>query len=411
MRILFIHQNFPAQFKHLAPALVKLKHHVTALVPGPTKTKIWQGVHIENYLITTTNTKNIHPLALDFESKVIRGEACLSKALKLKEAGYCPDIIISHPGWGESLFLKEVWPTSELKLYCEFYYKGRGADFDFDPEFAQHSAWESGRANLKNSTILLQINKAVSAITPTEWQASLFPDHVRQKLTVIHEGIDTDKVQPNTDSLFKLTNKITLTAGDEVVTFVNRHLEPYRGFHIFMRSLPEIIGRNRNVKIIIVGANGVSYGSNPPDGGTWTDRMIAEVVSSLPNQAKERVFFTGTLPYDKYISLLQISTVHVYLTYPFVLSWSLLEAMSAGCAIVASDTEPVREVISHNENGILADFFDTGALAKKVNLLLNDLELRQRLANKARQHVISRYDHKTVCLPAQIKWALANHSK
>ncbi len=408
MRILFIHQNFPAQFKYLAPALVKRKHQVTALVPGPTKTKNWKGVDIENYSITRTNTTNIHPLVLDFESKVIRGEACLSKALQLKEAGYSPDIIISHPGWGESLFLKEVWPTSKLKLYCEFYYHGRGVDFDFDPEFAKHSAWDSGRANLKNATILLQIDNAFAAITPTDWQARVFPNHVRQKLTVIHEGIDTDNVQPNTGSVFRLTNKITLTAQDEVVTFVNRHLEPYRGFHIFMRSLPEILGRNQNVKIIIVGANGVSYGSNPPDGGTWTDRMIAEVVSSLPNQAKERVFFTGTLPYDQYISLLQITTVHVYLTYPFVLSWSLLEAMSAGCAIVGSDTEPVREVISHNENGLLTDFFDTGALASKVTHLLNDPKLRQRLANQARQTVISRYDHKTVCLPAQINWALAN---
>jgi len=406
MNILFIHQNFPGQFKHLAPALVKAGHTVTALILTKTDAKQWNGVRLVSYCLNRGNAKEAHPWTVDFESKVIRGEACLKAALALKDQGYIPEVILAHPGWGESLFLKEVWPEAKLKLYCEFFYRARGADVNFDPEFSASDPADAGRVTLKNANMLLQFQNADSGLSPTHWQASTFPQHIRDKITVIHDGIDTKVLSPNPSVSFLLDNGKSFTRDDEVITFVNRALEPYRGFHIFMRSLPRLLTTRPNAQVLIVGKEGVSYGAQPPNGKSWKTIFSEEVLPKLTPQQRERIHFLGTIDYPSFINLLQVSRVHVYLTYPFVLSWSLLEAMSVGCSIVASDTQPLHEAIKHNDTGLVVDFFDHNALADSVSCLLDDEDTRVRLGKSARAFAIENYDLKSVCLPKQIQWLL-----
>ena len=404
MKILFIHQNFPGQFKFLAPALVKQGHTVVAMTMQKTEAKEWQEVRLAPYTATRGTTPKVHPWISDFETKTIRAEACFRAALRIRAEGLNPDLIVSHHGWGESLFLKDVWPQAKLAIYCEFYYHPRGADVGFDPEFPAEDAGEVCRLRLKNLNNLLHFEVADAAISPTHWQASTFPEPFRSKITVVHDGIDTEAVAPNPAVSLTLNGNIKLTRADEVITFVNRNLEPYRGYHIFMRALPELLKRRPQARVLIVGADDVSYGARPEEGKKWKDIFASEVRPQISDADWARVHFLGHIPYQHFIPLLQLSTVHVYLTYPFVLSWSLLEAMSVGCAIVASDTQPLREAIRHDDTGRLVDFFDVPGLANEVCALLDDPVARQRLGANARAFAQATYDLKTVCLPRQLQW-------
>ena len=404
MKILFIHQNFPGQFKFLAPALVKQGHTVVAMTMQKTEAKEWQGVRLAPYTATRGTTPKVHPWISDFETKTIRAEACFRAALRIRAEGLNPDLIVSHHGWGESLFLKDVWPQAKLAIYCEFYYHPRGADVGFDPEFPAEDAGEVCRLRLKNLNNLLHFDVADAAISPTHWQASTFPEPFRSKITVVHDGIDTEAVAPNPAVSLTLNGNIKLTRADEVITFVNRNLEPYRGYHIFMRALPELLKRRPQARVLIVGADDVSYGARPAEGKKWKDIFASEVRPQISDADWARVHFLGHIPYQHFIPLLQLSTVHVYLTYPFVLSWSLLEAMSVGCAIVASDTQPLREAIRHDDTGRLVNFFDVPGLANDVCALLDDPVARQRLGANARAFAQATYDLKTVCLPRQLQW-------
>jgi len=373
----------------------------------------WQGVKLVHYSASRGTTPNVHPWVSDFETKAIRGEACFRAALQLKAKGLTPDVIVAHHGWGESLFLKEVWPQAKLAIYCEFFYHPQGADVGFDPEFPPTDPGDACRLRLKNLNNLLHFEVADAGISPTHWQASTFPEGFRQKITVVHDGIDTVAVAPN--AAMGLTLKkadgqdLPLTRQDEVITFVNRNLEPYRGYHVFMRALPAILRARPQARVVLVGADGVSYGAAPANAKNWRQVFLDEVRDQID---LSRVNFVGTLGYKDFVTLLQISMVHVYLTYPFVLSWSLLEAMSVGCAIVASDTPPVREAITHDVTGRLVPFFDAAGFAREVLQLIESPADRQRLAGAARAFAQKNYDLHTVCLPQQLAWAekLAGHS-
>lgn len=404
MRILFVHQNFPGQFRHLAPALAAKGHEVTALTMRAEAPAVWRGVRVIGYRALRGNTSGIHPWVGDFESKVIRGEAAFQTALALREKGYRPDLVVAHPGWGESLFLKDVWPEARLGIYCEFHYRAQGADVGFDPEFPSRDPGEACRIRLKNANNLLHFEIADAGLSPTQWQAEGFPERFRSRITVMHDGIDTGVVAPDPTATFAIgtaEGALRLDTDDEIITFVSRNLEPYRGYHVFMRALPAILERRPHAQVVIVGGDGVSYGSRPPQGHCWKTLFLEEVGERLD---RTRVHFTGTLDYRSYLSLLQVSTVHVYLTYPFVLSWSLIEAMSTGCTILASDTAPVREAIRHDETGRLFEFFDSAALAQRACALLDDPGARRRLGAAARAQAQRRYDLASVCLPGQIAW-------
>jgi glycosyltransferase involved in cell wall biosynthesis len=404
MNILFIHQNFPGQFKFLAPALAARGHRVVAMTMQKIEQQNWHGVTLVPYTASRGSTPNIHPWVGDFETKTIRGEACFRAALKLKQQGFNPDVIVAHHGWGESLFLKEIWPTAKLGVYCEFFYHANGSDVGFDPEFPVTDVAEPCRMRLKNLNNLLHFDIADAGLSPTHWQASTFPLPFRDRITVVHDGIDTEAVQPDSNVTITLGNGLALSRKDEVVTFVNRNLEPYRGYHTFMRALPSLLRQRPSAQILIVGGDSVSYGAKPAGDGTWKTIFANEVRPQMSDADWARVHFLGNLPYQQFIPLLQLSTVHVYLTYPFVLSWSLLEAMSAGCAIVASDTAPLREAIRHNETGLLVDFFDANALAEQVGALLADPQTSKTLGENARAFARTHYDLKTQCLPGQIAW-------
>jgi len=405
MHILFVHQNFPAQFKHLAPALVQQGHHVSALIMKNSQEKTWQGVELITYQAKRSTTNGVHPWVGDFETKIIRAEAALRAAENLVQQGFNPDIIIAHPGWGESLFLKQVWSKAKLGIYCEFFYHATGFDTDFDPEFpVQDVQANTARLRIKNTHNILQFNEADLGLSPTHFQASTFPQPFQQRIRVIHDGIDTQAVRPNPNVTLTLNGKLRLTRKQEVITFVNRNLEPYRGYHIFMRALPELLARRPNATILIVGGDSVSYGQKAPQGQTWKNTFIQEVRAQIPDPDWSRVYFLGNISYPHFINLLQLSTVHVYLTYPFVLSWSLLEAMSAGCAIVASDTAPLKEVITDHETGRFVDFFSPQALSQTICELCDDPKSRKRLGHNARSFAQANYDLKSVCLPQQLKW-------
>jgi len=406
MRILFVHQNFPGQFKFLAPALAAdPRNKVIALTMRQFQTPEWRGVKLFSYSATRGATKGVHPWVSDFETKTIRGEACFRAAQHLKAAGFTPDVIIAHPAWGESLFLKDLWPKTKLGIYCEFYYHKDGADVGFDPEFPpRDEGGNACRLRLRNLNYLVHFQIADAGLSPTEWQSSTFPEPFRSTITVAHDGIDTGVVAPDPSISVAVTDDVTLTKQDEVITFVNRNLEPYRGYHVFMRALPDMLRRRPRARVLIVGGDQVSYGAKPDGGRTWKEIFVEEVRPRISDSDWARVYFLGNIPYPRFIQLLQISTVHVYLTYPFVLSWSLLEAMSAGCAIVASDTKPLREAIQQNETGRLVNFFDGAGLVDEIRALLDDPVERARLGSNARAFAQGAYDLKSVCLPRQVEW-------
>jgi len=398
MNILFVHQNFPSQYKHLAPVLAAKGHRVIALTINAAQ-KV-NGVTIIQYKPKQGTSVAIHRLAADFETKIIRAEAAGFAALELRNKGFNPDIICAHPGWGEALFLKDVWPNAKLLCYWEFYYHAFGADVNFDPEFQDASFDNLARIRLKNANNLLTMEVADAGISPTEWQRTQFPVSVQDSIAVIHDGIDTGIVRPNPEAYVRIEQlQLNLVVGDEIITFVNRNLEPYRGFHTFIRALPELLKRRPNARVIIVGNDAVSYGAPLPDKQTYKQKYLAELQGQLD---LSRIHFAGNVPYGVYLSLLQVSAVHVYLTVPFVLSWSMLEAMSAGCLVVGSATAPVEEVIQDGVNGLLTPFSSSCALADKIDEALSLAPVvRQTIKTNARNTIIERYDLHSICLPKQ----------
>lgn len=405
MKFLFVHQNFPGQFVHLAPALAQRGHDVHAFVMRKGMPPLWSGVHMHEVQALRGSTKGVHPWLIDFETKVIRGESVYRAALALKQGGYEPDVIIAHPGWGESLFLKDVWPDAKLAIYCEFNYAESGLDVGFDPEFSVLDQGDACRLRLKNLNNVLHFDAANAAISPTAFQAQTFPLPFRNNIQVLHDGIDTPTIQPRADVEFKLPDGTVLTRQDEVITFANRNLEPYRGYHVFMRALPQLLRERPQARVLIVGGDQTSYGQAPKEKTTWKQTFIDEVRPQITDADWQRVVFLPQLPRETFLKFLQVSRVHVYFTYPFVAGWSLLEAMSAGCAVVGSDTEPVREFIRHRETGVLTPFFDVPQLVKNIGVMLDNKKLRTQCATEARRLVQTQYDLQSVCLPQLIQWA------
>jgi len=405
MKILFIHQNFPGQFKHLAPALAAQGHQTVALTLRVDKPTDWQGVRVLPYKIARKTGQALHPWLVDLDTKVTRAEACFHAALQLREAGFSPDVIVAHPGWGESLFLKDVWPDARIGLYCELYHQSTYPHTGFDPEFQPNiPVSEPLRLRMKNLNNHLSFAMGDAGLSPTRFQADTFPESFRDRITVCFDGIDTETLTAKPDVTLAIENGPTLTRNDEIITFVNRNLEPYRGYHIFMRALPQLLKERPNARVLIVGGDEVSYGGRPPKGKTWKQIFIDEVRNQISDDDWARVHFLGRIPYDRFVALLQVSRVHIYLTYPFVLSWSLFETMSVEGAIVASDTDPVKELITHGETGRLVNFFDRDAIIREVCTLLDDADQREKLGKAARAHVTQHYDLNRICLPGQLKW-------
>lgn len=399
MRYLFIHQNFPGQFRHVAKALADDPENE---IVGIGDARNLQGrpalhprIRVHGYQPHGSGNKETHHYLRDFEGHIRRGQTVVRLFLKLRdEEGFHPDVVVAHPGWGEGLFLKDAFPNARIVQYFEYYYQGTGGDVGFDPEFPSTQD-DQLRVRIKNSTQLHSLVSCDRGISPTTWQKSRYPTELQHKIEVIHEGVDTNIVKPDPRAWVAINGQ-RLQAGDEIVTYVARNLEPYRGFHTIIRSLPKLQALRPNAKVIIVGGDDVSYGKRLPEWQTYRQRYCGEVQDRVDWR---KVLFVGKLPYADYLRVLQVSAAHVYLTYPFVLSWSMLEAMSAGCLLLASDTAPVKEVIEDSKNGLLVDFFDHDQLASKVAQVIADPARYQPLRDNARRMIIEQYDLNSICLP------------
>lgn len=398
MKLLFVHQNFPGQFLHLAPEMQRRGHDVRAITDAGNRNS--SDVPLLRYTHTAQEVDaKATRLGRNFTTMSDRGVSVARFAQQLRAEGYVPDVIYGHSGWGETLFLKEVWPEAKLLVFCEFYYRGHGTDTGFDPEF-QVSGFDQVMIAQSRAAYMAQaLAHADRGISPTEWQASTHPPLLRRQMDVIFDGVDCDRLAPNPEARFTLPDGRVVKRGDEVLTFVNRNLEPYRGYHTFMRALPDVLAARPKAQVVIVGGDEVSYGQKPKDGGSWKDVILNEVKDRLD---LSRVHFTGKVPYDRLVDLIHVSRVHAYLTYPFVLSWSMVETLAAGTLVVGSNTAPVAEVIKDGVNGRLVDFFDVKGWSAALTDALARPEAYLAMRDTARRMARERYDLRSVCLPKQV---------
>ncbi|HEX7641979.1 MAG TPA: glycosyltransferase family 4 protein [Burkholderiaceae bacterium] len=399
MNVLFVHQNFPGQYLHAARHLGATEGNRVAFITQRTDADL-PGVSKLVYKPAREVTHGVHHYLRETEAGVLNAQNVARVAMKLRDSGFVPDVMLAHNGWGEPWYLKDVYPEVPLIGYFEFFYHRHGADVGFEP--GPPLIFDAGpRVRTKNIGNLLALNTCDYGQAPTKWQKSLYPKEYQSKIHIVHEGIDTANVKPDADACFALPNSdVVFTPADEVVTYVARNLEPYRGFPSFMRSLPAILSARPKAQVLVVGGDDVSYGTRLPDGKTYRQQLLDEVGKDID---LARVHFLGKVPYSSFVRILQVSSVHVYLTYPFVLSWSMLEAMSAGCVIVGSRTQPVEEVIKDGENGVLVDIFKPAEISAKVIDVLARRQDYLGLRANARKSIVEQYDLRSICLPAQLR--------
>ena len=385
MRILFVHQNKPGQFCHLAPHLAEdARNSVVFLGEGMRSgggTVRWLG-----YAAPVPTGAQTHRYLRRAELSVRRGQAVARACLALQREGFEPDLIIGHPGWGETMFLRDVLPRTPILSYCELFYRSEDQDTDYIPETRIDL---DGRCRIRawNADLLTALNIMDRGLSPTRWQRDQHPSVFRDRIAVIHDGVDTSEVAPYSNARFDVPNGPSFAAGDEVVTFVARDLEPLRGFVMLMEALPELLRRRPGVHIVICGGDGVSYGRPPSDGRTWRETM-----SSAVSLDPTRVHFVGKLARPEYLTLLRVSALHLYLSVPFVLSWSCVEALASGCLLLGSDVAPVREVVEDSVNGFLVDARDSELLARRAADLLARRALLADVRAAARQRAIAEFE-------------------
>jgi glycosyltransferase involved in cell wall biosynthesis len=398
MRVLFVHQNFPGQYRHLAAAMAARKGcRVVGL--GQDNTSSIPGITQVRYEPPAPGKTTPHAYLVRTENYIRRGQAVARGAIQLRERGFRPDLICAHPGWGEGLFLRDVFPDAKMIFYWEYFFHAKGGDIGFDPPGLEVSLDEAARIRVQNTVQLLQLQVADWGVSPTHWQQSRYPDWARERISVIHEGIDTAIATPDGPAEITLPDGRVLRPEDEVATYIARNLEPYRGFPQFMRSLPVFQRLRPNAQMVVVGGDSVSYGRAPAKGANWRQVMLREMEGKID---LSRVHFVGRLSYPNLLSLFRLTRGHLYLTYPFVLSWSMLDAMACGAPILASATPPVLEVIEDGVNGRLVDFFSPDAIGEGLAAMVAYPEEQRPIKAAARQHVLKHYDLARVCLPQQI---------
>jgi glycosyltransferase involved in cell wall biosynthesis len=395
MKYLFIHQNFPAQYRHVVQYLASQRGNEVRFITQPNENAM-SGVKKVTYPKDERGPVNCHVYTLEIDRAIYTGATVAEVCRKLRDEGFTPDLVVGHSGWGETFFIKDVYPDVPLLANFEFYYHAEGVDVGFDPEFVSIFN-EPARLRTRNATNLMAFAGSDWGHTATQWQHSLYPPEMRSRISVLHEGIDTDRICPKPTASFTVPGLgRELTRSDEVITYVARNLEPYRGFHVFMRALPQLLRHRKNAQVVILGGDDVSYGAPAPPQSTFREMMLKELKGKLD---LSRVHFLGLIDHEAYTSLLQISSAHVYLTYPFVLSWSMVEAMACGCLIVGSATPPVLEVLSDGVNGLTVDFFYPAKIADSIVYSLEQPNRMQPLRDAARLTAVQLFDLKRVLLP------------
>lgn len=403
--ILLIHQAFPGQFGALAQSLARDGHKVVAMAMNPQGNV--PGVTILRYLPIRQQDENLNALDQEIDTKLIRAQSIYEGFKALKAKGYNPDVIYAHPGWGEAIFARNVWPEARLVVYAEWYYNLHGQEVNFDPALPPLSEEKELRLSMKNYPFLKALSDCDAAISPTQWQKSRFPAWAQDKISVIHDGLNLEElasIRPR--GLGIPSQGLKLRKGMPIVTFSARHLEPVRGFHYFMRALPLVLASDPEAHVIVMGrdggAKGNGYGAENPEGESWRKTLEEQLGDSVD---WKRVHFLGMVDRKIYLALLKLSACHVYLTTPFILSWSFLEAAALGLPIVASDTAPVREFAAL-ENVELVPFDDSQAIAAAV---INRLQNRDFDFSQANVDMLRPLDFRNT-IPA-IKDVLLNETR
>ena len=386
MKILFLHPNFPAQFRHLASVLGQDKQNTIVFGTSRREGNI-AGATKAIYEKSRTARPETHHYVRPLENAVLEAQAVYRMTQKLKDRGFYPDVVYGHSGWGATLFMKDIFPKATLLCYFEWFYRAYGSDASFDPS-DPINADDEARIRIKNAPILLDLATCDRGLSPTNWQRSQFPPEFHDKIKVHHDGIDTNYFKPVPDAkLFLPRINLDLTEANEIVTYVARGMEPYRGFPQFIETISLLQKKRPQCHVVIVGRDRVAYGKSLPDGKTYKEAMLEKFPLDM-----SRVHFTELLPYDEYLQVLQASDAHIYLTRPFVLSWSMLEALSTGCLIVASNTAPVTEVIEDGVNGLLVDFFSPQQVCERTIEALDNPEKMAVIRTKAREIILEKYD-------------------
>ncbi|GAB5376968.1 MAG: glycosyltransferase family 4 protein [Acuticoccus sp.] len=393
MRILFLHNNFPGQYRRIA-GFLKSVDGVEIVAGTLISNEQDFGVRRFNYAPHRDVTEKIHPTLVTTERAVLTAQAAFQSLYNLRQEGWEPDLVCSHSGWGPSLLIKELWPRARLLSLFEWYYRARGSDADFLEPMTHDSA---ARAHFKNLPILADIAEMDWGTSPTRWQWSQFPEHLRTNISVLHEGVDCEFFSRG-EARVDIGDGRSLGARDEVVTYVARGMEPYRGFPQFMAAVAKLQQRRPDLHVVIAGNDRTAYGKRREDGKTHREHALETLDLDL-----SRVHFLGLVPLSTLRAMFRITRAHVYLTVPFVLSWSMLEAMATGALVVGSDTPPVRELIEHERNGIITDFFDSDRIADDIETVLRGDVDTARIKAAARNTIVADYALPSI-LPRQ--WAL-----
>lgn len=409
MKLLFIHQNFPGQYLHLVQHLrASGQHEIIGIGEADNikKRGTIYGITTLGYAKPKGPGENTHHYLQSTEAAVRRGQAVARSLLGLRDKGFMPDVICVHPGWGEALFIRDVFPQTPILMFCEFFFNAYEADMVFDPEFPTTPDAQFA-VRVRNAPQLLSLPTANALLSPTAWQLSRYPAAFRQEIQQIHDGIDTDYMHPDSGATLRLEpqgspgesrlspdGSLTLSRKDKIVSFISRNIEPYRGAHMFLRALPDLQQRHPDAHILIVGDDSASYSRSLPDGQTYKKIFLKELEGRLD---LSHIHFLGKIPYNALRDLFRITTAHVYLTYPFVLSWSVMEAMACESLVIASRTEPVLEVIRHKHNGLLVDFFNPRELAGTLDAALSNPRGLDPLRSAARETITRDYNLST-CL-------------
>ena len=388
--VLFVHNNFPAQFRDLAETLVG--RGVPCVAIGQGHAPGLPGVRLARYQPQRSSTPGILPEATRAEADLIRARGAFEAARALKAEGWDPAVIVIHPGWGEAAYLAEVFPAAKQVAFAEFYYHGRGYDVGFDPEFFAYDQDAVLKVEAKNAVMAMAYAQADVIVAPTAFQAGSLPAAFRDRARIIHEGIDTDAIRPGSAEPYALDDGPlgagrVIAPGTPVITHVNNNMEPMRGLHILARALPRLLAEVPDAQVLIIGnENGHAYGGSPLGGGTWKDTCFAGV-----DYDPARVHFLGKVEHVRMLAALRLSVAHVYYTYPFVLSWSLAEAMASGCYVIGSDTGPLHDAITDGVNGRLLPFFDVAALSEAMIAACRDPATAAPLRAAARETAVAMF--------------------
>lgn len=388
MRILFIHDNFPGQYRRIANRLARDRDY--ELLSGSLSTNQQPApIRRVEYTLHRKPHETTHRALKYTEQAVITGQAALAAFAPLARSGWKPDIILGHSGWGSAVFLKDLWPDTKYLAYLEWYYNAVGGDVGFLRSSAPDLN-DRMRLRMKNTPILHDLAAMDWGQCPTRFQASQFPSIFMDRVSILHDGVDTTFFSPSDEAALEIDGKV-FKKGDPLITYIARGMEPHRGFPQFIEAVARLQKMNKDVHTLVIGADRVAYGPTRRDGKSFKQAALEENELDL-----SRLHFVGRKPLNYLRDALRVSAAHVYLTVPFVLSWSMMEAMSAGALVVASNTAPVAEVIRDGESGLLFDFHDPPRLADRLADILSAPGKWEPIRAGARRAIVERYDVKAL---------------